>query len=48
MFRMLEDKPKRLVGFDLHLNPSSIWFINHFVKSDIIYEMLGVEHFRTI
>lgn len=45
MFRMLEDKPKRLVGFD----PSALTlhqfeFINHFVKSDIIYEMLGVEH----
>jgi tRNA (mo5U34)-methyltransferase len=45
MFRMLEDKPKKLVGFD----PSAIFrsqfdFINHFIKSDIIYEMLGVEH----
>ncbi len=45
MFRMLEDKPKKLVGFD----PSAIFktqfdFVNHFVKSDIKYEMLGVEH----
>lgn len=45
MFRMLEDKPKRLIGFD----PSALTLhqfelINHFVKSDIIYEMLGVEH----
>ncbi len=45
MFRMLEDKPKRIIGFD----PSALTlhqfeFINHFVKSDIIYEMLGVEH----
>ncbi len=45
MFRMLEDKPKRLVGFD----PSPLYktqfdFINHFVKSDIVYELLGVEH----
>ncbi len=45
MFRMLEDNPKRLVGFD----PSALTlhqfeFINHFVKSDIVYEMLGVEH----
>jgi len=45
MFRMLEDKPKKLIGFD----PSALTlhqfeFINHFVKSDIIYEMLGVEH----
>jgi tRNA (mo5U34)-methyltransferase len=45
MFRMLEDKPKKLVGFD----PSAIFktqfdFINHFIKSDIKYELLGVEH----
>lgn len=45
MFRMLEDKPKRLIGFD----PSALTlhqfeFINSFVKSDIVYEMLGVEH----
>lgn len=45
MFRMLEDKPKRLIGFD----PSALTmlqfdFINHFAKTDIIYEKLGVEH----
>jgi len=45
MFRMLEDAPKLLVGFD----PSPLYktqfdFINHFVKSDIVYELLGVEH----
>lgn len=45
MFRMLEDKPKRLIGFD----PSALTmlqfeFINHFIKSDIVYEKLGVEH----
>jgi tRNA (mo5U34)-methyltransferase len=45
MFRMLEDKPKKLVGFD----PSPLYktqfdFINHFVKSEIVYELLGVEH----
>jgi tRNA (mo5U34)-methyltransferase len=45
MFKMLEDKPKKIVGFD----PSAIFklqfdFINTFIKSDIIYEMLGVEH----
>lgn len=45
LFRMQEDKPKVLVGFD----PSPIYktqfdFINHFVKSDIVYELLGVEH----
>lgn len=45
MFRMLKEKPKRIVGFD----PSAIFktqfdFVNHFVKSDINYELLGVEH----
>jgi tRNA (mo5U34)-methyltransferase len=45
MFRMLEDEPKLLVGFD----PSPLYktqfdFINHFVKSSIVYELLGVEH----
>jgi len=45
MFRMLEDKPKIVVGFD----PSPLYktqfdFINHFVKSEIEYELLGVEH----
>jgi len=45
MFRMLEDEPKLLVGFD----PSPLYktqfdFINHFVKSEIVYELLGVEH----
>jgi tRNA (mo5U34)-methyltransferase len=42
---MLEDKPKQLVGFD----PSPLYktqfdFINKFVQSDIVYELLGVEH----
>ena len=45
MFRMLKEKPKKIVGFD----PSALYktqfdFINHFVKSDIVYELLGVEH----
>ncbi len=45
MFRMLSQKPKKIVGFD----PSPLCltqfdFINHFVKSDIKYELLGVEH----
>ena len=45
MFRMLEDNPKRLVGFDPSpLTLHQFEFINHFVKSDIVYEMLGVEH----
>ena len=45
LFRMQEDSPKSLVGFD----PSPLYktqfdFINHFVKSEIVYELLGVEH----
>ena len=45
LFRMLTQHPKKLVGFD----PSAIMytqfqFINHFIQSDIIYELLGVEH----
>ena len=45
MFRMLEDKPKRVVGFD----PSALFktqfeFVNTFIKSDIKYELMGVEH----
>jgi len=45
LFRMQEDAPATLVGFD----PSALYktqfdFINHFVKSDIRYELLGVEH----
>jgi tRNA (mo5U34)-methyltransferase len=45
LFRMLNQNPKKLVGFD----PSALYktqfdFINHFVKSEIVYELLGVEH----
>jgi len=45
LFRMLTQSPKKLVGFD----PSAIMytqfqFIDHFVQSDIVYELLGVEH----
>lgn len=45
LFRMQEDAPKKLVGFD----PSALYktqfdFINHFAKTDIVYELLGVEH----
>ena len=45
LFKMMEDKPKRLVGFD----PSAITycqfkFLDHFIESGIIYELLGVEH----
>ena len=45
MFRMLSQRPEKIVGFD----PSPLFltqfdFINHFVKSDIRYELLGIEH----
>lgn len=45
MFRMLEQKPKKIVGFD----PSPLFLtqfdlINRFIQSDIVYELLGVEH----
>lgn len=45
MFRFLEDVPAKVVGFD----PSALFqsqfdLINHFFKSDIVYELLGVEH----
>ena len=45
MFRMLEDSPKKLVGFD----PSPLFrtqfdFVEKFAKTGIVYEMLGVEH----
>jgi tRNA (mo5U34)-methyltransferase len=45
LFRMLTHQPKKLIGFD----PSAIYysqfqFIDHFIKSGIVYEMLGVEH----
>jgi tRNA (mo5U34)-methyltransferase len=45
LFRMLEQQPKKLVGFD----PSAHYFtqflfIERFIRSGITYEMLGVEH----
>jgi len=45
MFRFLEDSPAKIVGFD----PSAVFkcqfdLVNHFVQSDIVYELLGVEH----
>ena len=45
MFRMLEMSPKSITGFD----PSALFnlqfeFINSFIKSDIEYKLLGVEH----
>ncbi|MDR1614316.1 MAG: tRNA 5-methoxyuridine(34)/uridine 5-oxyacetic acid(34) synthase CmoB [Campylobacteraceae bacterium] len=44
LFKMLEDKPKKLTGFDpTPLFWSQFDFINHFAKTDIVYELLGVE-----
>lgn len=45
MFRFLEDRPKKVVGFD----PSALFktqfdFINRFAQTEIVYELLGVEH----
>ena len=45
LFRALEKKPKKLIGFD----PSPICkmqfdLLNHFLKTDITYELLGIEH----
>ena len=45
MFRMLEMNPKSITGFD----PSALFnlqfeFINSFIKSEIEYKLLGVEH----
>ena len=45
MFRMLKHKPKNIIGFD----PSPLFktqfdFLNRYIKSNIIYELLGVEH----
>ncbi|NPA51255.1 MAG: tRNA 5-methoxyuridine(34)/uridine 5-oxyacetic acid(34) synthase CmoB [Epsilonproteobacteria bacterium] len=45
LFRMLKEKPKRLVGFD----PSphyylQFYFLNNFIQAPIDYELLGVEH----
>ena len=46
MFRMLEDNPKKVVGFDPMASFNLQFdFINHFIKSNKLkYELLGVEH----
>ena len=45
MFRMLAQNPTKIVGFDPSpLCLTQFQFINHFVKSDIKYELLGIEH----
>ncbi len=47
MFRMLEFNPKSITGFD----PSALFnlqfeFINSFIKSNIEYKLLGIEHIQ--
>lgn len=45
MFRMLEQKPKRLIGFDPGvISYLQFEFIDRFIDSGIRYELLGVEH----
>ena len=45
MFRMLKQKPKRLIGFDPGvISYLQFEFIDRFIGSSIRYELLGVEH----
>ena len=45
LFRMLEQKPKKLVGFDPSIHYKTQFdFINHFLKTSIEFELLGIEH----
>jgi len=45
LFRMQTHRPARLVGFDPSAHYySQFRFLDRFLKSDIVYEMLGVEH----
>lgn len=45
LFRMQAQNPKKLVGFDPSaITYSQFQFVNHFLKSEIVYELLGVEH----
>lgn len=45
LFRMQAQKPKKLVGFDPSaITYSQFQFVDHFLKSEIVYELLGVEH----
>ena len=45
MFRMLKQKPKRLIGFDpAVISYLQFEFIDRFIDSGIRYELLGVEH----
>lgn len=45
LFKMISKEPKQLIGFD----PSASFYMqfclaNHFIKSSIKYELLGIEH----
>lgn len=45
LFRMMEKKPEKLVGFDPSaLTYMQFLFLDSFIQSDIRYELLGVEH----
>jgi len=45
LFRMLKEKPKKIIGFDPSAIPyCQFKFIDHFIQSGITYELLGVEH----
>jgi tRNA (mo5U34)-methyltransferase len=45
MFKMLSQKPKKIVGFDpAPLNMMQFEFIDKFIDSSIVYELLGIEH----
>ena len=45
LFRMLKQKPKKLVGFDPSIHYKTQFdFINHFIKAPIEFELLGIEH----
>jgi len=45
LFRMMAEKPKKLVGFDPFSIPyCQFKFLDHFIQSGIKYELLGVEH----
>ncbi|MCD8212735.1 MAG: tRNA 5-methoxyuridine(34)/uridine 5-oxyacetic acid(34) synthase CmoB [Campylobacter sp.] len=45
MFRMLNHHPKKIIGFDPSIHTAlQFYFINRFARTNIVYEMLGVEH----
>ena len=45
LFRMQTHAPAKLIGFDPSAHYySQFQFLNHFLQTDITYEMLGVEH----